>query len=129
MKKTLGQASRYFVGAVIALAVDVAIVSALLAIGLPRVLARSVALLAGITTTYIFSRRYIFVSEKPISLVEWGRYVVAQSMGTALNFVASTSLLYIGNGSMLHVGGAIFTGAGLGFCYNFFAARRQLDRP
>ncbi len=127
MKKILGQASHYLIGAVIALALDSVIVVALVAMGVPKVVARTIGLTIGITTTYLFSRRYIFVSSQPISFSEWGRYALAQSVGSALNFALSTALLYVGNGTALHVSGAVIAGAGIGFCYNFFAARRQLD--
>jgi putative flippase GtrA len=126
MKKILGQASHYLIGAVIALALDFVVVAALVALGVPKFVARIIGLTFGITTTYLFSRRYIFVSSQPISFLEWGRYALAQSVGSALNFAVSTALLYVGDGTMLHVAGAVIVGAGIGFCYNFFAARRQL---
>ncbi len=126
MKKILGQASHYLIGAVIALALDSVIVVAMVAMGIPKVVARTIGLAIGITTTYLFIRRYIFVSSQQISFSDWGRYVLAQSVGSALNFAVSTVLLYVGNGTALHVAGAVIVGAGIGFCYNFFAARRQL---
>jgi putative flippase GtrA len=126
MKKILGQASHYLIGAVIALILDFVVVAALVVLGVPKFVARIIGLTFGITTTYLFSRRYIFVSSQPISFLEWGRYALAQSVGSALNFAVSTALLYAGDGTMLHVAGAVIVGAGIGFCYNFFAARRQL---
>jgi putative flippase GtrA len=127
MRKTLSQASRYLVGALIALAIDFCVVAALVGIGVPRFVSRIVGLTLGITTTYLFSRRYIFTSTQPLSVAQWWRYALAQSIGSALNFAVSTLLLYLGDGTTLHVAGAVFTGAAIGFCYNFFAARRQLD--
>jgi putative flippase GtrA len=127
MKKTLGQASRYLIGALIALAIDFCVVAALVSMGVPKYVARVVGLTLGITTTYLFSRRYIFASIQPLSVAQWWRYALAQSVGSALNFAVSTLLLYVGDGTTLHVAGAVITGAAIGFCYNFFAARRQLD--
>jgi putative flippase GtrA len=127
MKKILGQASHYLIGALIALALDFVIVATLVALGVPKFVARIIGLAFGITTTYLFSRRYIFVSSQSISFAQWARYALAQSVGSALNFTVSTALLYVGDGTTLHVAGAVIAGAGIGFCYNFFAARRQLD--
>ncbi len=128
MRETIGQASRYLIGAFIALAIDASIVSIGVKLGAPVVLARLLALLAGVTTTYFFNRRYTFAVSAPASVSDWSRYVVAQSIGTALNFAISTGLLYLSDRSLWQIWGSVLLGAGVGFCVNFFAARRQLHR-
>jgi putative flippase GtrA len=120
------QASRYLIGAVIALIFDFCAVWVLLRIGVHPLIARGLALLVGITTTYFFSRRFAFSPDKPASWRDWSRYVAAQSVGSALNYAAGSALLWLGDGSTLQVAGAIACGAALGFSYNFFAARRLL---
>lgn len=128
MRETIGQAARYLIGAFIALAIDATIVSLGVKLGAPVIVARLLALLAGVTTTYFFNRRYTFTVAVPASLTDWGRYVVAQSIGTGLNFAISTGLLYWSDRSLWQIWGAVLIGAGVGFCVNFFAARRQLHR-
>ena len=128
MRETIGQARRYLIGAFIALAVDASIVSVGVKLGAPVVVARLLALLAGVTTTYFFNRRYTFTVSGPASVAGWSRYVAAQSIGTALNFAISTGLLYLSDRSLWQIWGSVLLGAGVGFCVNFFAARRQLHR-
>lgn len=128
MRETIGQAGRYLIGAFIALAIDASIVSVGVKLGAPVIAARLIALLAGVTTTYFFNRRYTFTVSTPASLRDWSQYVAAQSIGTALNFAVSTGLLYVSNRSLWQIWGSVLLGAGVGFCVNFFAARRQLHR-
>lgn len=128
MRETIGQAGRYLIGAFIALAVDASIVSVGVKLGAPVIAARLIALLAGVTTTYFFNRRYTFTVSKAVSLADWSRYVAAQSIGTALNFAISTGLLYVSDRSLWQIWGAVVAGAAVGFCVNFFAARRQLHK-
>jgi putative flippase GtrA len=128
MRETLGQMSRYLIGAVLALVIDAAIVTVLVRFGAPVVLARLMAMLAGITTTYLFNRRYTFRPTHPASLGDWWRYVAAQSVGAVVNFVISTGLLYWSNREPWQIWGAIAAGAAVGFCINFFAARHRLHR-
>ena len=128
MRETIGQAGRYLVGALIALAIDASIVSVGVKLGAPVIAARLIALLAGVTTTYFFNRRYTFTVTAPASWADWLRYVAAQSIGTALNFAVSTGLLYLSDRSLWQIWGSVLMGAGVGFCVNFFAARNQLHR-
>lgn len=127
-RETAAQAGRYLVGAFIALGLDLAIVTALLHWGLPVVAARLVALLAGMTTTYAFNRRYTFDATHPASLLDWARYVAAQSFGTSINFGLSTGLLYVLGRAWWQVWAAVLVGAAAGFAVNFFVARRLLHR-
>jgi putative flippase GtrA len=120
------QAGKYLVGAFIALALDFCTVWLLLRAGAHPFAARAVALLIGVTTTYVFNRRYTFSPDQPASLKDWFKYVSLQSVGTAMNYLIGAGLLLLGNGSTLHVAGAIFVGAVVGFSCNFFAARRVL---
>lgn len=126
MRETVGQAGRYLVGAVIALAIDASIVSIGIHFGAHFIPVRIVAQLAGITTTYLFNRRYTFSPQHPASLGDWGTYVMAQAVGSLLNFAISTGLLFVSDRSLWQIWGAVLVGAGVGFCVNFFAARRQL---
>ena len=128
MRETIGQAGRYLVGALIALAIDASIVSVGVKLGAPVIAARLIALLAGVTTTYFFNRRYTFTVTAPASFADWLQYVAVQSIGTALNFAVSTGLLYVSDRSLWEIWGSVLLGAGVGFCVNFFAARRQLHR-
>lgn len=109
-----------------ALAIDATIVSVMVRLGTPVLLARGLAMLAGVTTTYAFNRRYTFAPRHPASLADWGRYVAAQSVGSAINFAMSTVLLWFSDKSLLQIWGAVIAGAGAGFCVNFFTARRLL---
>ncbi|TAG81591.1 MAG: GtrA family protein, partial [Betaproteobacteria bacterium] len=90
MKETANQAVRYLIGAVIALVLDTAAMLILITWGVPTLLARAIALLIGITTTYVFNRAFTFEINHSASFVDWFRYVAAQSVGSALNFLAST---------------------------------------
>ena len=128
MRETIGQAARYLIGAFIALAIDATIVSMGVQLGTPVIAARLVALLSGVTTTYFFNRRYTFKPTVPPSVGNWGRYVAAQSVGTALNFAVSTGLLYWSDRNLWQIWGSVLAGASAGFCVNFFSARRQLNR-
>lgn len=122
----MGQAGRYLIGAVIALAIDVALVTAGMKLALPVWAARLLGLLAGVTTTYFFNRRYTFAPQHAASFADWGGYLLRQSVGSALNFAISSSLIYWSDRLVWQIWGAIFLGAGAGFCVNFFSARRQL---
>ena len=128
MRETIGQAGRYLVGAFIALAIDMALVTAGVKLALPVLAARSIGLLAGVTTTYFFNRRYTFSPQHPASLQDWGRYLLRQSVGTALNFAVSSGLIFWSDRLWWQVWGAVLVGAAAGFCVNFFSARRQLHR-
>lgn len=128
MKETVSQAGRYLIGAVIALVLDACVMLVLVSWGAPTLLARAVALLVGITTTYAFNRAFTFEITHPPSVSDWFRYVLAQSVGSALNFLASTlAISFLGRASWA-VLISVCIGAGIGFCYNFFAARRLLHR-
>lgn len=126
MRETAHQAGRYLIGAVIALAIDASIVSIGIRLGMHFVPVRIFALLAGITTTYLFNRRFTFSPQHPASFRDWGRYVMAQAIGSLLNFAISTGLLFLSDRSLWQIWGAVLVGAGAGFCVNFFSARRQL---
>ena len=128
MRETIGQAGRYLIGAFIALAIDASIVSVGVKLGVPVIVARLAALLAGVTTTYFFNRRYTFTPSVAASVTDWGRYVAAQSIGTTLNFAISTGILYLSDQALWQIWGAVLAGASAGFCVNFFSARRQLHR-
>ena len=128
MRETLGQAGRYLIGAFIALAVDIGVVTLGMQVQLPVLVARVMGLLAGVTTTYLFNRRYTFSPQHPASLQDWGRYLLRQSVGTALNFAVSSSLIFWSDRLWWQVWGAVLVGAAAGFCVNFFSARRQLHR-
>lgn len=126
MRETAGQAGRYLIGAFIALAIDASIVSIGVKLDIPVILARVFAQLAGITTTYLFNRRYTFSPQHPASLRDWGQYIAAQAVGSLLNFAISTGLLYLSDRSLWQIWGSVLVGAAVGFCVNFFSARRQL---
>lgn len=129
MRETLGQVGRYLIGAVIALAVDMALVTMGVKLSLPIVVARLIGLLVGVTITYFFNRRFTFAPEHAAGLTDWGQYVLRQSVGTGLNFAISSTLIYFSDRMLWQIWGAVFVGAAIGFCVNFFSARRQLHRP
>ena len=129
MRETLGQAGRYLIGAFIALAIDMALVTMGVKLALPVLVARLIGLLAGVTTTYFFNRRFTFAPQHAASFSDWGQYLLRQSVGTALNFAISSSLIYVSDRLVWQIWGAIFLGAAAGFCVNFFSARRQLHGP
>ena len=126
MRDTLRQAGRYLIGAFIALAIDVTLVTVGVKCDLPIWVARLLGLLAGITTTYFFNRRFTFVPQHSASLADWGQYLLRQSVGSALNFAVSSALIYGSDQLVWQIWGAIFVGAVVGFGVNFFSARRQL---
>ena len=126
MRETVGQASRHLIGAFIALAIDILLVTLAMILPLPVLLARLCGLLAGVTTTYFLNRRYTFSPKHAASLADWARYVMRQAIGTALNFAISSGLIYLSDRLLWQIWGAILLGAAAGFCVNFFSARRQL---
>jgi putative flippase GtrA len=126
VRETIGQAGRYLIGALIALAIDMALVSLAMEFGAPVLVARGLGLLAGMTTTYFFNRRYTFSPQHPASFRDWLRYLLRQSVGTSLNFALSTGLIYLSDRLLWQVWAAVLAGAAAGFCVNFFSARRQL---
>jgi len=128
MRETIGQMGRYLIGAFLALAIDATIVTVLVHFALPVIVARIIAMIAGISTTYFFNRRFTFAPTHPASLSDWWRYAAAQSVGAAVNFGVSTTLLYLSNREPWQIWGAIGAGAAIGFCINFFAARARLHR-
>ncbi len=125
----MGQAGRYLIGAFIALAIDIALVTVGVKLALPVLAARLLGLLAGMTTTYFFNRRYTFAPPHAASFADWGQYLLRQSVGSALNFAISSSLIYLSDRLLWQIWGAICLGAAAGFAVNFFAARRQLHGP
>jgi putative flippase GtrA len=126
--KTRQQMGRYLIGAVIALVLDYTVVWCALRLGLHPWASRALGLLVGITTTYLFNRRYTFDMTTQASVREWASYFATQLIGSALNFAVSVVGLYVGDRSTFQVALAILAGAVVGFCYNFFAARRVLQR-
>jgi putative flippase GtrA len=128
MPDTLIQAGRYLIGAFLALAIDMALVTFGVKLGVPVLAARLTGLLAGVTTTYFFNRRFTFSPTHPASFADWGQYLLRQSVGTAINFAVSSALIYVSDRAVWQIWGSIFVGAALGFCVNFFSARRQLHR-
>jgi putative flippase GtrA len=126
--KTHRQMGRYLIGAVLALVLDYVVVWCALRLGWHPWACRVLGLLVGITTTYFFNRRYTFDMATVASVGEWARYLSTQLIGSALNFAVSVVGLYLGDRSTLQVAIAIIAGAAVGFCYNFFAARRVLQR-
>ena len=128
MRETLGQAVRYLIGAFIALAIDIGVVTLGMQVPFPTLVARILGLLAGVTTTYFFNRRYTFSPQHPASFQDWGRYLLRQSVGTAINFAVSSGLIFLSDRLWWQIWGAILVGASVGFCVNFFSARRQLHR-
>ena len=46
----------------------------------------------------------------PASFADWGRYVAAQSVGSAINFALSTGLLWLSDRSVLQIWGAVIVG-------------------
>ena len=128
VRETIGQAARYLIGAFMALAVDMGLVTLGVKYGLPVLVARSIGLLAGVTVTYFFNRRFTFSPAHAASLADWGQYLLRQSVGTAINFAISTGLIYLSDRLAWQIWGSIFVGAAAGFCVNFFSARRQLHR-
>jgi putative flippase GtrA len=122
--------TRYIIGAVIALVLDYCVVVAALYVGLPLWLSRAFGIIVGVTTTYFFNRRFTFAAKfERASLREWAHYLSMQAVGTALNFLVSMAALYLGNKTVLHVAAAVCAGAIVGFSYNFFAAKKVLQKP
>jgi putative flippase GtrA len=122
------QLAWYFVGAVIALVVDYCVVWIGMRVGFSPWVARVPGLLVGVTITYFVSRRFAFSTTTAASVAEWLRYVSQQAVGTLINLCVSLLGLHLGDRSTLHIGLAMITGAGAGFAYNFFAARRVLHQ-
>lgn len=127
-RQTQRQAGLYLIGALLALALDALTMILLVYLKTPLILARGVALTLGITTTYLFNRRYTFDTTHEASFKDWIQYVFAQSIGAAINFGVSTlAIIWLGRSS-LQVALGVCAGAALGFSYNFFAARHLLHR-
>jgi putative flippase GtrA len=123
------QLAWYFFGAVIALIADYCIVWGGMRVGLLPWVARVPGLLVGVTITYFMSRRFAFSASTTASVAEWLRYISQQAVGTLINLSVSLVGLHVGDRSTLQVALAMIAGAGVGFVYNFFAARRVLHRP
>jgi putative flippase GtrA len=117
---------RYIAGALLALFVDIALVSFFLSHGMNLLVARTFGLLAGVTITYYFNRRYTFLANTRPSFREWLTYASLQSIGTAINFAVSLIVLSFSSRDMIATAISIGFGAVAGFCYNFFAARKVL---
>jgi putative flippase GtrA len=128
VKSLAGEMLRYIVGALVALAVDVALVSLMLYAGSGVFVSRVIGLTAGVTITYFFNRRYTFATQLRPSLREWATYAATQSIGTAINFGVSLLVLSYVPKTPGFAALAISGGAIAGFSYNFFAARRVLQR-
>ena len=120
MRETLGQAGRYLIGAFIALAIDMALVTMGVKLALPVLVARLIGLLAGVTTTYFFNRRFTFAPQHAASFSDWGQYLLRQSVGTALNFAISSSLIYVSDRLVWQIWGAIFWALPPGFALTSF---------
>ncbi len=129
MRETAGQATRYLIGALIALALDAAVMLLLTTLAAPIVIARIAALMVGISTTYFFNRAFTFDAAGRATFSDWFRYLLAQSVGAALNFSVSTAVVYASDRSALWVVAGVCAGAAVGFSYNFFAAKKLLHKP
>jgi putative flippase GtrA len=128
MNETASQAARYLIGAVIALVLDALTMLLLVKLGAPIVVARVIALVVGITTTYVFNRAFTFEVTHRTSFGDWGKYAIAQSVGSALNFGVSTLSIHFLGRETWAIAASVCLGAAIGFCYNFFAARKLLHR-
>ncbi|KQN95869.1 hypothetical protein ASF01_16000 [Stenotrophomonas sp. Leaf70] len=92
-------------------------------------LARLVSFMAAVTTTWLFNRRFTFLSGSggPGSLLrEWGRYVVSQLGGFTVNYAVYALLVWVialvRQWPVLGVG----AGSAAGLVVNYLLARRYV---
>ena len=125
-----GQLWRFAVSGVLGLAVDTAVLYALMALGLGFAWARVLSFLAAATFTWAFNRRHTFVSEqaRAPSWREWLHYLAAMAVGGVVNYSVSLAAYKISDTVQTYPVLALMLGSVVGMTLNFVSARYVLFR-
>jgi len=75
--------------------VDWLILSSFLWLGISFLIARGLSFFCAVTTTWALNRRYTFVSNDDRLLLQWAKFVSANSFGGFLNYGSSTLLFFL----------------------------------
>lgn len=121
---------RFAVSGVLGLAVDTAVLYALMALGLGFATARVLSFLAAATFTWAFNRRHTFVSEQAHapSWGEWLRYLAAMAVGGVVNYGVSLVAYRVSDTVQTYPVLALMLGSVVGMTFNFVSARYVLFR-
>ena len=125
-----GQLWRFAVSGVLGLAVDTAVLYALMALGLGFAWARVLSFLAAATFTWAFNRRHTFASEqaRAPSWSEWLRYLAAMALGGVVNYAVSLAAYKTSDTVQTFPVLALMLGSVVGMTLNFVSARYLLFR-
>lgn len=125
-----GQLWRFAVSGVLGLAVDTAVLYALMALGLGFAWARVLSFLAAATFTWAFNRRHTFASEqaRAPSWREWLHYLAAMAVGGVVNYGVSLAAYQTSDTVHTFPVLALMLGSVAGMALNFVSARYLLFR-
>lgn len=109
-------------------AVDAAVLSSGVALGLPPALARVPSFLAAVATTWRLNRAVTFRTSTPPSVREFAAFVAAMSLGLAINGGVFLLVLALSDTARAAPVLALVPATATGMLANFVTARRILDR-
>lgn len=121
---TRRQFLRFALAGVIGFVVDVAVLYALLALGLGYYLGRVLSFLAAAFTTWQINRRHAFAAEAGGRWIhEWLRYLLAMSGGGALNYLVYGCVIALAAHRPWLPALAVAAGSAAGLVANFLTAK------
>lgn len=96
MRDTYVEVLRFGVAGVAGLVADVAVLYAVLALGLGPFAGRAVSFLCAVWVTFTLNRRFTFRSGAAADIwVEWWRYLAAMLLGGAVNYGVYTAVILL----------------------------------
>jgi putative flippase GtrA len=104
--------------------VDVAALYSAFAIGLGLYSGRAASYLSAATFTWAVNRRFTFAAKTPPTIIEWLRYVFANTSGGLVNYLTYVALVTWGSGLLSHPALAVACGSIAGLVVNYIASAR-----
>lgn len=108
--------------------VDVAALYSAFAIGLGLYSGRAASYLSAATFTWAVNRRFTFAAKTPPTIIEWLRYVFANTSGGLVNYLTYVALVTWGSGLLSHPALAVACGSIAGLVVNYSASARLVFR-
>jgi putative flippase GtrA len=124
------QFALFCVAGAIGFLVDAGVVQAMVSLlALDPYLSRVVSFLCAMTATWLFNRRYTFVSTREESIAkEWLRYLVAMLGGFAVNYAVYAALVYAFDLVRVWPVLGVAAGSVAGLAVNYLSSRHWVFR-
>lgn len=120
----MNQLLRFAVVGAIGFVVDVTVLYALLGLSLDYMTARLISFVAAAYTTWRINRRVTFnPAQNESAWIEWGRYLLAMSLGGCVNLAAYHTVMSTFAQTVFTPGLAVAIGSVCGLAVNFVTAK------